>query len=147
MRTIVILGALLAALAAGADASIAAAEAGDSSIRRATNLLRGKRFTRFTETGSVGVLSSYDQRLHLCSAGRFVLDEVSSLPGVTDPRVTRTTGTWRVVSASFSGRRARARVRGVPQGGRPTVIVITTDGRRTTVDGKLVIVERSDLCR
>lgn len=129
------------ALAVGLAApAAAAADAG--SIARATSLLRGKRFTRFVETGSIGVPSSFDQRLHLCRDGRFILDEVSSITGER-----RTTGTWRVVAASFKGGRAVARIRGVPKGGRPVSIVIGTNRGRTTIDGNLVVVERSDLCR
>jgi hypothetical protein len=37
-------------------------------------------------------------------------------------------------------------VHGIPEQGPPLVIVIATDGRQTTIDGKLVIVGRSDLC-
>jgi hypothetical protein len=138
---------LLAWLVAAALVTTSAAAAA-TPIRRATSVLGGKRFTRFVDTGSVGVPSSLDQRLHLCRDGRFVFDQVSSLPGVTDPAVTRTTGRWRVVSASFSrdGRRGRARVQGLPEQGAPLVIVIATDGRRTTIDGNIVDVGRSDLC-
>jgi hypothetical protein len=135
MRRIATLG-LVASLLAPA-AAIA-----QSPVSRATSLLGGKRFTRFVETGSIGVPSSFDQRLHLCSDGRFILDEVSSVTGER-----RTTGTWRVLAASFRVGRGVARVRGVPAGGRPVVIVIATGGGRTTVDGNLVIAERSDLCR
>jgi hypothetical protein len=140
---------LLAWLVAAALVTASAAAATPAPIKRAASLLGGARFTRFVDTGSVGVPSSFDQRLHLCRDGRFVFDQVSSLPGVTDPTVTRTTGRWRVISASFSrdGRRGLARVQGVPEQGPPLVIVIATDGRRTTIDGNLVIVGRSDLCR
>jgi hypothetical protein len=139
---------LVAAVAASATGPAAAA-ATSGPIRRATSVLGGKRFTRFVDTGSIGVPSSYDERLHLCRDGRFVFDQVSSLSGVTDPTVTRTTGRWRVISASFSpnGRRGLAHVQGVPERGPSLVIVIATDGRRTTIDGRLVVVGRSDLCR
>jgi hypothetical protein len=138
---------LLAWLVAVGLATSSAAGAA-TPIRRATSVLGGKSFTRFVDTGSIGVSSSLDQRLHLCRDGRFVFDQVSSLSDVTDPSVTRTTGRWRVISASFSrdGRRGVARVRGIPEQGPPLVIVIATDGRQTTIDGKLVIVGRSDLC-
>jgi hypothetical protein len=108
-------------------------------------LLSGKRFTRFVDTGSIALPSSYDQRLHLCSGGRFVFDEVSDLPDV-GTRVARSVGRWRVLSASFSRGRAVARVRGVSSA-RALVVVIVSDGRRTTIGGKTVIAERSDLCR
>jgi hypothetical protein len=146
MRLTLLLTVFAAALVAGAAAP--AAGASDSGpIGRATSLLRGKRFTRFLDTGSIGVPSSYDERLHLCSNGRFILDQVSNVPDVGDPRVTRTTGSWRVVSASFGRNGAFARIRGVPQQGRPVTIVIARSPRGTTIDGSAVIVGRSDLCR
>lgn len=111
-------------------------------IRRVTSRLANKRFTRFTQSGS----SSYDQRLHLCRDRRFIYDTVSSSEGGGgDPQ--RTEGTWRVTSASIRGRVWKARVRGTPSGGGGAVVVsIRADGRRTTIDGALVIAERSDLC-
>jgi hypothetical protein len=119
-----------------------AAGGGNGAVQRATSLLRGKSFTRFVETGSIAVPSSYDQRLHLCSDGRFVYDTVSSITGAS-----RVTGTWRVVAAAFRGTSGSARVRGVPDGGASITIVVATRGSRTTIDGGLVIVARSDLCR
>src|SRR5215210_6287592 len=87
MRRIGIIAVLFGALIWGsAGAAVAAAPtsaAGKSAIARATSLLSGKSFTRFTETGSISVPSSYDQRLHLCAGGRFVFDEVSHLPGIS----------------------------------------------------------------
>jgi hypothetical protein len=141
----VVLGALIwGSVGAAAAAAPTSADA-TSPIARATSLLSGKRFTRFVDTGSVAVPSSYDQRLHFCGRGRFVFDEVSNLPEV-GTRVTRTVGRWRVLSASFSRGRAVARVRGVASG-RALVVVIASDGRRTTIGGRAVIAERSDLCR
>jgi len=141
----VVLGALIWGSAASATAAAPTRGGAVSPIARATSLLSGKRFTQFVDTGSISVPSSYDQRLHLCGGGRFVFDEVSHLPEV-ETRVARTVGRWRVLSASFSRRRAVARVRGVASG-RALVVVIASDGRRTTIGGKAVIAERSDLCR
>jgi hypothetical protein len=145
MRRIGLIAILFGALIWGSTgAAVAAAPTSaeaKTAIARATSLLSGRSFTRFTETGS----SSYDQRLHLCQGGRFVFDELSSLPGISN-RVSRSVGRWQVLSASFSGGRAVARVRGVTAN-RAVVITIASDGRRTTVAGDLVIAARSDLCR
>jgi hypothetical protein len=149
MRRIGIIAILFGALIWGSTgAAVAAAPTsaeGKSAIARATSLLSGKSFTLFTETGSISVPSSYDQRLHLCGGGRFVFDEVSSLPGISN-RVSRTVGRWQVLSASFSRGRAVARVRGVTDN-RAVVVTIASDGRRTRIAGDLVIAARSDLCR
>lgn len=118
---------------------------GRGAVARATTLLSGKSFTRFTETGRIAMPSSYDQRLHLCPGGRFVFDEASYLPGVSN-RVSRTAGRWQVLSASFSRGRAVARVRGV-SANRALMVTIASDGRRTTIAGDLVLAARSDLCR
>jgi hypothetical protein len=142
-RTAVIAFALGSLIWGSAGAATAALEAGP--VARATSLLSGKRITRFVETGSISVPSSYDQWLHLCTGGRFVLDDVSILPGA-GTRVVRTVGRWRVLWASFDRKRAAARVRGIANG-RAVVLGIVTDGRRTTAGGSPVIVERSDLCR
>ncbi len=142
-RTALIAIALGSLIWGSAGAATAAPEAGP--IARATSLLNGKRFTRFVETGSVAVPSSYDQRLHLCAGGRFVFDEVSNLPEV-GTRVARTVGRWQVLSARFFRGRAVARVRGVT-GNRALVVTIVSDGRRTSVGGDPAIVGRSDLCR
>jgi hypothetical protein len=139
MRRIVPIAVVFGALVWG---SAAAAPTGP--IDRATSLLSGKRFTHFTDTGSIGVPSSYDERLHLCPGGRFVYDEVSNLPEV-GTRVARTVGRWRVLSARFTRRGAVARVRGVSRN-RALVVTIASDGRRTLVGGRAVSVGRSDLC-
>jgi hypothetical protein len=141
----ILFGALIWASTGAAVATAPTSAEGKSAIARATSLLSGKSFTLFSETGSISVPSSYDQRLHLCRGGRFVFDEVSSLRGISN-RVPRTVGRWQVLSASFSRGRAVARVRGVT-GNRAVVITIASDGRRTTVAGDLVIAARSDLCR
>jgi hypothetical protein len=138
MRAALAAVAVVAAIVVGARAAAEPVvhQAGDR--QRATKRLEGKRFTRYTESGS----SSYDERLHLCSNRRFIYDTVSSA-GIT----TRTTGRWRVTRARISGRVWRARVRGNPDGAqRPLTIRIRTNGRRTTIDGSLVIADRSDLC-
>jgi hypothetical protein len=111
--------------------------------RQATALLRGGRFTRFvgSNTGS----TSFDERLHLCSSGRFVYDTVSST-GVTDPDVRRVEGRWSVLSATHKGNVWTARVRGVPDSGPPLTVNFRKEGNRVTIDGRLVIAERSDLC-
>ena len=149
MRRIGIIAILFGALMWGsAGAALGAAPTsaeGKSAIARATSLLSGKSFTRFTETESISAPSSYDQRVHLCGGGRFVFDEVSYLPGIGN-RVSRTVGRWQVLSASFSRGRAVARVRGVTAN-RAVVVTIASDGRRTTVGGDPVIAARSDLCR
>jgi len=141
----VVLGALVWGSVGAAGAAAPTSADAKSPIARTTSLLSGKRFTRFVDTGSMGVSSSYDQRLHLCGGGRFVFDEVSNLPEV-GTRVARTVGRWRVLSASFSRGRAVARVRGVASS-RALIVVIASDGRRTTIGGKTVVAERSDLCR
>lgn len=148
MRRLGLISVVLGALIWGSVGAAAAAPSSadmKSPIARATSLLSGKRFTRFVDAGSSSVPSSYDQRLHLCGGGRLVLDEASNLPEVGS-RVARTVGRWRVLSASFSRGRAVARVRGVASA-RALVVVIASDGRRTTIGGKAVIAERSDLCR
>jgi hypothetical protein len=142
-RTALIAIAFASLIWGSAGAATAAPEAGP--IARATSLLNGKQFTRFVETGSIGVPSSYDERLHLCTGGRFVFDEVSNLPEV-GTRSARTSGRWRVLSASFTRGRAVARVRGVASN-RALVVTIVSDGRRTTVGGRAVSVGRSDVCR
>jgi hypothetical protein len=149
MRHVCIIPILFGALIWGsAGAAVAAAPTsaeGKGAIALATTLLSGKSFTRFTETGSIGVSSSYDQRLHLCGGGRFVFDEVSHLSGVGN-RVSRTAGRWQVLSASFARGRAVARVRGITAN-RAIVVTIASDGRRTAIAGDPVIAARSDLCR
>jgi hypothetical protein len=138
----IVLGSLLWGSAGAATTEIGH-PAAKGSIARATALLNGKRFTHFVETGSIG--ASYDERLHLCTGGRFIFDEVSNLPGV-GTRSARTSGRWRVLSASFTRGRAVARVRGVASN-RALVVTIVSDGRRTTLGGRAVSVGRSDLCR
>ena len=149
MRRVCTIGFLFGALIWGSTgAAVTAAPpsaSGKGAVARATSLLGGKSFTRFTETGSIAVPSSYDQRLHLCPGGRFVFDEVSYLPG-TSNRVSRTAGRWQVLSASFRGGRAVARVRGVTAN-RAVVVTIASDGRRTTIAGDLVLAARSGICR
>jgi hypothetical protein len=139
----VLFGALLWG-SVGAAAVAPSGAGGKGAIARATALLSGKRFTHFSDTGSVGVPSSYDERLHLCGGGRFVYDEASHLPEL-GTRVARTTGRWRVLWARFNRGRAVARVRGVAQN-RALVVTIASDGRRTVVGGRAVSVGRSDLC-
>jgi hypothetical protein len=143
MRRTALIALALGSLIWGSAGAATAAPPGP--VAQATSLLSGKRITRFVETGSISVPSSYDQRLHLCTGGRFVFDEVSSLPGV-GTRAVRTVGRWRVLSASFAGKRAAARIRGVVNG-RAVVLTVVSDGRRTTAGGSPVLVERSDLCR
>ena len=126
----------MAVSAAGAPAHPTVHDAGVK--QRATKRLGNLRFTRYTETAT----TSYDQRLHLCANKRFIYDTVSSV-GVT----TRTVGNWRVTRASHRGRVWKARVRGNPDGNaRPVTVRIRSKGNRTTIDGNLVIVDRSDLC-
>jgi hypothetical protein len=107
--------------------------------QRATGLLNGGRYTHF--------VGGFDQRLHLCTNGRFIYDTVSGGGEGTEPQVNRTEGTWRVESASSSGNVISARVVGFPDGGVPPIAVtFRYDGRIVTVDGNLWIAERSDLC-
>jgi hypothetical protein len=107
--------------------------------QRATAMLNGGRFTRF--------VGGFDQRLHLCTNGRFIYDTVSGGGEGTEPQVNRTEGTWSVESASSSGNVITARVRGLPDGGAPPIVVtFRYDGRTLTIDGNLWIAERSDLC-
>jgi hypothetical protein len=127
--------AVLVALAVATPAQTAVHAAGDK--QRATKRLKDARFTRFTESGE----SSFDQRLHLCANKRFIYDTVSSA-GIT----TRTTGRWRVVAASIRRNVWKARVRGRIDGGGRVTIRIRTAGGRTTINGDLVIADRSDLC-
>ena len=139
-RTLAAIAALGILLVPVADA---AAASKSRTIKRVTARLAGKSFTRFV--GSTG--GSFDQRLHLCRNKSFIYDTVSSSSGGGDPDVRRTEGCWRVTSARISGRVWSARVRGTPSDGSGAVTVsIRTDGRRVTVDGNLVFVERSDLC-
>jgi hypothetical protein len=149
MRRVFSIGVLFGALIWGSTgAAVPAAPtsaSGKGAVARATSLLSGKSFTRFSETGSIAVPSSYDQRLHLCPGGRFVFDEVSYLPGISN-RVSRTAGRWQVLSVSFKRGRAVARVRGVTAN-RAVVVTIAHDGRRTSIAGDLVIAARSVLCR
>jgi hypothetical protein len=147
MRRVGLVAVLFGALlwgSVGAAAVAPSGAGGKSAIARATALLSGKRFTHFSDTGSVGVPSSYDERLHLCGRGRFVHDEVSHLPEL-GTRVARTRGSWRVLWARFSRGRAVARVRGVASN-RALVVTIASDGRHTVVGGRAVSVGRSDLC-
>jgi outer membrane biosynthesis protein TonB len=107
--------------------------------QRATAMLNGGRFTRFA--------AGFDQRIHLCTNGRFIYDTVSGGGEGTEPQVNRTEGAWSVDSASSSGNVITARVRGLPDGGAPPLVVtFRYDGRTLTVDGNLWIAERSDLC-
>jgi hypothetical protein len=127
-----------------ADGATAARSKKQSDIRRATARLNGTRLTRFTQSG----MSSFDQRLHFCGDKSFIYDTVSSIEGgIVDPDVRRVTGHWRVTSAKINGRVCSAKVRGTPDDGSPALTVtVRTDGNRTTVDGNVVIAERSDLC-
>jgi hypothetical protein len=126
------------------DGVTSAASKKAKAIRRATARLSGKRYTRFTQSG----MTSFDQRLHLCADKHFIYDTVSSTEGgITPPDVRRVEGRWRVTSASINGRVWKARVRGTPSDGSPVIVVkFRTNGRRTTIDGNAVTVERSDLC-
>jgi hypothetical protein len=143
-RLLTLATAVLAVLALATPAA-----ANRSDVRRARALLRGHMFTHFTQSGVLG--SSFDQRLHLCSNGRFIYDTVSYLPEAGTTNVNRTTGRWRVTRAHIARdrRSGRARVRGVPgDGSRPITVTIRVSRRgRTTIDGALVAVDRSDLCR
>jgi hypothetical protein len=118
-----------------------------SAAQRARDLLRGHLFERFTETGVLG--DTLDQRLHLCSDGRFVYDSSSYLPDTGTTTDERTTGRWRVVWAHFGHHSASAQVRGVPDRGGPAIRVTISIDRRgqVRVDGLLVIVSRSEECR
>jgi hypothetical protein len=141
----ILFGALIWGTTGAAVSAAPMGAGGKSAIARATSMLSGKSFTRFTETGRMAAPSSYDQRLHLCAGGRFVFDEVSDLPGVGN-RVSRTAGRWQVLSATFNRGRAVVRVRGATSN-RAVVVTIASDGRRTTIAGDVVIAARSDLCR
>jgi hypothetical protein len=112
-------------------------------IRRAAARLANKRFTHFAQSG----MSSFDQRLPLCRNKHFIYDTVSSTEGGGDPDVRRVEGRWQVVSAHLGKRVWKARVRGTPEDGSgPITVRFRTNGKRTTIDGRPVIVERSDLC-
>ena len=112
---VVLAGAVAAtgSLAGPAPAAKKRCTKGPCAVKKARKLLTGRVLIRFTDTGSVGVPSSLDQRLHFCRGGRFIYDSVSYLPDV-GTYADRTTGTWRVLSARFSrsGKKVRARVRG-----------------------------------
>jgi hypothetical protein len=139
----------LAGLGAGGAAATASAKKKKPSQatlkRQATKLLRGGRFTRFV--GSNTSSTSFDERLHLCSNGRFIYDTVFNPGELGEPDVRRVDGTWSVTSATHKGSVWTARVRGVPDSAAPLVVNFRTDGRRVTIDGRLVITDRSDLCR
>jgi hypothetical protein len=145
-----LLAAVLAALAAGATADVAAAGCthGACARHRAHKLLADRVFIRFTDTGSIGNPSSLDQRLHLCRDGSFLYDSVSYIEA-TGTSSQRTTGRWRVRSAHLSrnGARGTARVRGTPDGGGPkTTVRIKWTRHGARLDGAEVIVDDSDLC-
>jgi hypothetical protein len=126
----------------------ATAAGSKEAIARARNLLRGHVYIRFTESGVLG--NSLDQRLHLCSTGRFVYDTVSDLPEAGSTVTTHVTGRWRVLSAHFArhGLGASARVRGVPgDGSSPLTVRFMRDNHgKITIDGNIVEVQRSDKC-
>jgi hypothetical protein len=132
---------VMAAVPAGASSS-------QGPVARARTLLRGHVYIRFTESGVLG--NSLDQRLHLCSSGKFIYDTVSNLPDTGTTVTNRVTGSWRVITAHFArhGLVARALVRGVPNdGSAPLTVHFTRDKRGgIAIDGKLVDVQRSDLC-
>jgi hypothetical protein len=135
--------ALVAGVLLGSAADATARPTKAQTIRKVTARLADKSFTRFTSSGS----SSFDQRLHLCRNKSFIYDTVGSSSEGGDPDVRRVEGSWRVTSARISGRVWSARVRGVPSDGSGAVTsTIKTDGRRVTVDGLVVFVQRSDLC-
>jgi hypothetical protein len=145
-RLIPVLSAALVVFALAA-ASSPAARSG-SAIARARNLLRGHVYIRFTESGVLG--NSLDQRLHLCSNGKFVYDTVSNLPEPGTTTTNRVRGRWRVLAAHFARRGlvASARVKGTPDDGSAplTVRFARTARGRITIDGAAVSVGRSDLC-
>jgi hypothetical protein len=146
-RSVRIVAAGLVVLALGAPGSVAAGS--KSAITRARNLLQGHVYIRFTQMGTLG--NSLDQRLHLCSNGRFIYDTVSDLPETGTSVSTRVAGRWRVLSAQFArhGLGASARVRGVPNdGSAPLTVHFSRDTHGTIeIDGKPVDVQRSDQCR
>ena len=121
---------------------------GGSAIARARNLLRGHVYIRFTESGVLG--NTLDQRLHLCSSGKFIYDTVSNLPETGSTVTTHVTGRWRVLSAHFAkhGLAASARVRGVPDdGSSPLTVRFTRDKHgKIEIDANIVDVQRSDQC-
>jgi hypothetical protein len=132
----------IGASAASSDESAQAASRKSRAIKRVTRRLANKSFTRFTSSG----MSSFDQRLHLCRNKHFIYDTVSSSEGGGGD-VQRVEGRWRVVSARITRRGWRARVRGRPDdGSRAVTVRIRKKGRRYTIDGNVVFVERSDLC-
>ena len=146
LRIILALGAALVGLLLVPPGSSAAGSS--SATARARNLLRGHVYIRFTQSGTLG--NSLDQRLHLCSSGKFIYDTVSNLPETGNIITSRVTGRWRVISAHFArhGLAASARARGVPDDGTPALTVRfarDTHGR-ITVDGKSADVQRSDQC-
>lgn len=144
MRRNALIAIALGSLIWGSAVAVAASPPAAGPVSRATSLLSGKRFTHFSDTGSIGVPSSYDERLHLCPGGRFVYDEVSNLPDVST-RGARTVGRWQVLWARFTPRGAVARVRGVAPN-RALLVTIASNGRRTTVGGRAASVAPSDLC-
>jgi hypothetical protein len=137
----------LAVLVGLLGCGLSPAVASQNPRQRARDLLRGHLFDRFTEQGVLG--DTLDQRLSLCSNGSFVYDTVSYLPETGTTTTNRTTGRWRVLSAQFHRHEALARVGGVPDGGgRPTTVsFVRQSGGRVTIDGLVVSVQRSDVCR
>jgi hypothetical protein len=124
------------------------ASSSKGAISRARNLLRSHVYIRFTESGVLG--NSLDQRLHLCSSGKFIYDTVSDLPEAGSTVTSHVTGRWRVLSAHFArhGLEASSRVRGVPDDGGSTLTVRFTRDKHgvIAIDGHSVGVQRSDQC-
>jgi hypothetical protein len=127
----------------GAAPAVAAKKPSQATLKKqATKLLRGNRYTRFVGSVTGG---SFDQRLHLCKSGRFIYDTVSN-PGEGDPDVRRVEGRWTVTSATHKGNVWTAKVRGTPDNGSALTVRFRKQGKRVTIDGNLVIADRSDLC-
>jgi hypothetical protein len=146
---------IVAAILALSTATVAEAKpakrctTGKCARDRATHLLEGRVFIKFTQTTGNTNYTSLDQRLHLCGGGDYVYDSVSYVEATGTTSSQRYTGTWKVKSArlSRSGKRGTVRVRGTPdQGGPATTVKISWTSGSAKVDGAEVIVDRSDLC-
>jgi endonuclease YncB( thermonuclease family) len=116
---------------------------GPEAVTRARADLAGRMFIKITSTS---ILNSSEARLHLCGDGYAALDtswsnDASGLSGVS-----RTEGSWEVVSAAYTATTATARVRLFNSDGE-TFRTFFAAGQRVSIDGvDQTQVASSDLC-
>src|SRR5215213_4134360 len=119
MRILIVLVTLTLVAGAVTDAATAAPKrctAGKCAKKRATKLLAGRVFIKFTQTTGNTNYTSLDQRLHLCGNGDYIFDSVSYIEATGTTSQQRYTGSWKVKRArlSPSGNGGTARVKGTP---------------------------------